>query len=116
MASNLAKRPTKVEFSLKLPFKVTKRPKWFLASCPILDVHSQGETQEAAKKNLVQATSLFLISCFERGTLDEVLKKCGFTPIRQISGPIKRIPTIGHENYINVPIALQVKSGTECHA
>ena len=116
MAANLAKKLTKVEFRLTLPFRVTKRAKWFLASCPILDIHSQGETEEKAKKNLVEAASLFLISCFERGTLDEVLKKCGFTPIHQIPGPIKTIPTTGHENYISVPIPFLVESGTECRA
>lgn len=114
MAANLAKKLTKVQFNVKLPFRITKRAKWFLASCPILDVHSQGETQETAKKNLVEATSLFLISCFERGTLDEVLKKCGFTPIHPIPGVIKTIATMGHENYMSVPIPFLVESGTEC--
>ncbi len=116
MAANLAKRLMKVEFNVKLPFRITKRARWFLASCPILDIHSQGETLEKAKKNLVEATSLFLISCFERGTLDEVLKKCGFTPIHQIPGLSKTMPTMGHENYISVPIPFLVDSGTECRA
>lgn len=116
MAANLAKRPTKVEFKLKLPCRITKRAKWFLASCPILDIHSQGENKEKAKKNLVEATSLFLISCIERSTLDEVLKKCGFTPIHPIPGLIKAIPTKAHENYISVPIPFLVESGTECRA
>ena len=63
-----------VQFKLQLPVKIKKRAKWFVASCTILDVHSQGETQAKAKKNLVEALSLFLISCFERGTLGTVLK------------------------------------------
>ena len=116
MAANLAKKPMKVEFNVKLPFTITKRAKWFLATCPILDVHSQGETEEKAKKNLVEATSLFLISCIERGTLDEVLKKCGFTPIHPISGPIKTIPAMGNENYINVPIPYLIEPSSACHA
>jgi predicted RNase H-like HicB family nuclease len=69
-----------VLFSLKLPCKITKCEKWFLATCPILDVHSQGETEKKAKKNLIEALFLFSISCFERGTLDTVLKDCGFRP------------------------------------
>jgi predicted RNase H-like HicB family nuclease len=115
MAANLAKKATRVEFNLQLPFKITKRTKWFLASCPILDVHSQGDTQETAKKNLVEALSLFLVSCFERGTLDEVLKKCGFSPIHRVPGSLKPIATVGRENYISVPIPFQVVSSTECH-
>ncbi len=46
-----------------------------MLSCPpILDVITQGETEEKAKQNLNDALSLFLVSWFERGTLDSVLK------------------------------------------
>ena len=67
-----------IQFNAKLPIKITERKKWFVASCPILDVHSQGETETKAKKALREALSLFFLSCFERGTLDAVLKQCGF--------------------------------------
>ncbi|MBF0103493.1 MAG: hypothetical protein HQK77_21540 [Desulfobacterales bacterium] len=62
-----------------LPIKIKKRKKWFVSSCPILDVCSQGETEDHAKKNLIEALSLFLTSCYERNTLEAVLKECGFT-------------------------------------
>jgi predicted RNase H-like HicB family nuclease len=65
----------KIDFIAKSPCKLTKRKNWTLASCPVLDVHSQGETETQAKKNLAEALSLFLISCYERGTLDAVLKQ-----------------------------------------
>ena len=39
----------KILFSAQLPLKLTKRKKWVVASCPILDVRSQGETEEKAK-------------------------------------------------------------------
>jgi len=64
----------RVTFTASLPIKYTKRKSWILASCPILDMHSQGETEKKAKKNLEEALSLFFVSCFERGTLDVVLK------------------------------------------
>ena len=64
-----------VQFIAKVPVKITKKRKWFLASCPILDVHSQGETENKARKNLAEALSLFFISCFERGSLDSLLKE-----------------------------------------
>jgi len=115
MAANLAKSEAKIVFQVKLPCKTTKRAKWFLASCPILDVHSQGNTEETAKKNLVEALSLFLASCFERGTLDAVLKKCGFSPFHGITGSPKTIPIMGRGNYINVPIPFRVESNTKCH-
>jgi len=32
-----------------------------------------------AKKNLVDALLLFVTTCFEMGTLDAVMKECGYT-------------------------------------
>lgn len=103
----------KITFNARLPLKLTKRKKWIVASCPILDVHTQGETEAKAKKNLTEALSLFFISCFERGTLDAVLKNCGFSPAK------KTTQAISPKQYVNVPIPFQVKSGshqTACHA
>ena len=106
-----------VQFSAQLPVKFTKKKKWVLASCPILDVHSQGETENRARKNLAEALSLFFVSCFERGTLDSVLKDCGFTALRPPIPPT-RSHRLSREDYINVPIPFLVKQGTQsaCHA
>lgn len=98
-----------VTFTLNLPVFYTERESWVVASCPILDVHSQGETREAARKNLSEATSLFLISCFERGTLDAVLKECGFRAGKVPSEPTEdEIPR--DEDYMNVPIPFLVNN------
>ncbi len=107
----------KVQFNLSVPVKTTKKKKWYLASCPILDVHSQGETEKKAKENLGEALSLFLISCFERGTLDAVLKNCGFKAAYPPPPATKR-PPITEKDYINVPIPLLVSqnSQVQCHA
>ena len=104
-----------VQFSAKLPVKFTKRKNWVVASCPILDVHSQGETERKARKNLAEALSLFFVSCFERGTLDSVLKDCGFMAVRPPTPPTKS--RLSREDYINVPIPFLVKqdSQTACH-
>ena len=106
-----------LQFNAHLPVKVTKRKKWLLASCPILDVHSQGETEEKAKKNLSEAISLFFISCFERGTLDAVLKQSGFKAVKPASHPHKPVHKES-EDYINVPIPFVVNrnSHSECRA
>ncbi len=95
-----------VDFKIKLPVKIHKRKKWLLASCPVLDIHSQGESEEKAKKNLAEAISLFLVSCFERGTLDEVLKRCGFKP-RYAMPPVKLSP-MKRQNFIDVPIPFYI--------
>ncbi|MFO7985113.1 MAG: type II toxin-antitoxin system HicB family antitoxin [Desulfatiglandaceae bacterium] len=106
-----------IQFSANLPLKITKKESWFVASCPILDVHSQGETEELARENLKEALSLFFQSCFERGVLDDVLKECGFkaaTP--SIEKEEEQVAS--REDYIQVPIPFLVNQDTpdRCHA
>jgi predicted RNase H-like HicB family nuclease len=102
-----------VQFMAKLPITLTKKPKWHVASCPILDVYSQGDTAEKAKHNLGEALSLFFISCFERGTLDAVLKSCGFKAVRP--GPNLGIESAVHKgDYIDVPIPFLVDRDQDC--
>ncbi|MFO7892014.1 MAG: type II toxin-antitoxin system HicB family antitoxin [bacterium] len=92
-----------IQFNAKLPYTIKKDKNWYISSCPILDVYSQGKTKEEAKKNLKEALSLFFISCFERGTLDKVMKDCGF-----ISGKVEsKAPKIKSENLLNIPIPFQ---------
>ena len=69
-----------VAMEFNLPARIRKKGKWFISSCRPLDVHSQGKTRQEAERNLVDALASFLISCFKRGTLDEVLKESGFVP------------------------------------
>jgi len=95
------RRPIKVSLQFSFPAKITKRKKWYLASCPVLDVHSQGETKDQARKNLEEAASLFFISCLKRNTLDAVLKKCGLS-VTDLPYPKK--PSILEKDYIDVPI------------
>ena len=108
----------RVTFTASLPIKYTKRKKWILASCPILDMHSQGETEKKAKKNLEEALSLFFVSCFERGALDAVLKQCGFKALYPPLQPERKGSLVTKENYITVPIPFLVDPTpeTECHA
>ena len=98
-----------IQFNARLPIKITKRKKWVLASCPVLDIHSQGKTAEQAKANLSEALSLFFSSCFERGTLDAVLKQCGFKAV-QPGLPQYDHPQAKHDNFISVPIPFLVDS------
>lgn len=93
----------KVEFQVKLPISIKKKAKVFISYCSVLDVCSQGKTEKEAKKNLMEALRLFLISCFERGTLDAVLKECGFKAVQKTF----RFPKDGR--FITVPIPFNVK-------
>ena len=70
----------RVTFNVVVPVRVKKEGRYFISSCPALKVSSQATTEKKAKSNLIEAVSLFLVSCYERGTLDQVLKECGFVP------------------------------------
>jgi predicted RNase H-like HicB family nuclease len=113
----------KVEFNIKLPLYFKERSKWIVACCPPLDLFSQGETIEKARDNIVEALTAFLLSCFERGVLEQVLKECGFSPcyegMEQSSIPVKksekhRIPV----EYVDVPLPLLFSQDyhNRCHA
>ena len=49
-----------------------------MSRCPQLDVVSQGDTFDDAKKSLEEAISLWLESCILRGTLQRALQEMGF--------------------------------------
>ncbi|MDH3828146.1 MAG: type II toxin-antitoxin system HicB family antitoxin [Desulfobacterales bacterium] len=49
----------------RLPIKIEKGEKYYVASCPAFDVASQGKTVNKAKSNLGEALTAFFISCIE---------------------------------------------------
>ena len=70
-------------FTISFPIEVKKEVRYYFASCPTLDVWACGKTQVDAVKNLKDTLQLFLAHCFDRGTLEMVLKGCGFTSLKQ---------------------------------
>ena len=106
----------KIQFTIEVPIKTQKRAKWTIASCSVLDIHSQGATAAQARSNLGEAISLFLVSCFERGTLDDVLKTCGFRAEHQsvkVSHKQKTVETLN----VPIPFLVNSRSGLHtCHA
>ena len=70
----------RVQVEFTVPAEVRQEGACFVAGCQPLDVFSQGETEESALVNLAEALQLFIESCYERGTLEQVLKDCGFRP------------------------------------
>jgi len=95
-----------MEFNL--PGRIRKKGKWFISSCSPLDVHSQGKTRQEAERNLVDALASFLISCYERGTLGDVLRESGFVPVSgrksDTSLPRGSVP-------LRVPVPFVIESG-----
>ena len=112
----MARKMISIRFSMSLPAVVTKKEKWYLAECSILDISSQGSTEDEAKKQLSEAIAVFLISCHERGTLDTVLKNCGFTP--DLSGIKNYDKANDLEDYGNVglPFVIDIGTSHKCHA
>ncbi|MFP4195112.1 MAG: type II toxin-antitoxin system HicB family antitoxin [Desulfobacterales bacterium] len=101
---------TQIEMTVKLPVSIKKKDRWYIACCPILDVFSQGKTEGKARENLADALYLFLISCYERGVLDDVLKESGFRPARK--------QKIGdYQEYMDIPLSFlsERKQPKHCH-
>ena len=98
------------EFTIKLPVEVKRKAKVYVSRCSVLDLYSQGETENEARKNIIEAIRLFIVSCYEKGTLDAVLKGCGFKPIR------KAIHTPRDHKFVTVPIPFNIVTHRSvCH-
>ena len=41
-----------MSIQVPLPILITKENKWFVASCPILDIATQGKTEKEVKENM----------------------------------------------------------------
>lgn len=45
---------------IPVPILITKERKWFVASCPILDIATQGRTEKEVKENLSDLINEYL--------------------------------------------------------
>ncbi len=98
-----------VVFSFQVPVEFKKTKRGYIASCAALDVHSQGGNKRECVENIKEALALFLMSCFQRGTLDKVLTDCGFNPlVRKSAGPQKHKTSGKRYQKINVPLPFQI--------
>ena len=109
-------RVKQMEASVQAEFQlfghIKRQGKWFIAHCPPLDITTQGETQEEARKNLIEASQLFIISCLERGTLDQALKELGFIPLHKIR--IQSAPPGAFRFPVSIPFGFNKQ--IECRA
>ena len=71
-------RPDRVLFRMDVPVEFHLEGEAWIASCPLLDVASHGENRKEAQAMLGEALGAFLFTCYDMGTLDEVLRECGF--------------------------------------
>lgn len=98
--------------NIKLPVCVYKEGDVYIADCECFGVKTQGCSLEDAKKNIIEAMGLFLETCFEMGTLEEVLKECGFKPVEH------QLPQSQqqHEEVEIVLPFIAANSFKQCHA
>lgn len=87
---------------------------WYIAHCPPLDISTQGKTFLEAKNNLIEASELFFISCFERGTLDQALRELGFIPMKQYEPRQAKVK--GSIFRMEIPIPFGLEKNLPCHA
>lgn len=82
-----------------MPVEVHFKPSGsiWIASCPSLDVVTQGESFDQAHENLTEALTLFFESCIRRGTLEQVLQEAGYEP-----DEIRMVEDMA-TSYINMP-------------
>lgn len=91
-----------IHFDMRVPITVKQEGKWYISSCPLLDVFSQGDTHNKAVSNIIDALQLFMMSCFERGTLDQVLKESGFHAAPEVHS----IPVESGMELVDVPLPM----------
>lgn len=65
-------------YQVGINISMTKEGDVFVASCQALDLTSFGDTFQEAQVNMREAIHLFLEECQEMGTLDKVLRECGW--------------------------------------
>lgn len=90
-----------LRLEFKLPADIKKKGRVFVSQCPLLDVYSQGNSRSEALDNLREAVKLFIESCFQRGTLEQVLRDSGFEAAASVDSVPRR-----KQEYVNVPLSL----------
>lgn len=99
-----------VSFRMQVPVSVRREDDKFYSACEVLDVYSQGDSEQEALDNLIEALQLFAETCYQQGTLEKVLMAQGFMPAhgeeaREAQGRM-----------VEVPLALIARQHAAAHA
>jgi predicted RNase H-like HicB family nuclease len=92
----------------ELPVIIFKEGKKFVAYSPALDLSTCASTFEQARKRFAEAVDIFFQEILEMGTLEDVLKECGWQKIskpREQWIPPHIIAQVQQE--IKIPVASQ---------
>ncbi len=75
---HISKASDVVHFSLQVVADIRKEKGVYYIGSGAFDIHSQGNSEDEARENIIEAIQLFIESCYERGVLSEALKELGF--------------------------------------
>ena len=71
---------------IKYTSLIFREKSMYVSYCPELDVSSCGCSVDEARKNLLEAVGIFLEETKRMGTLNDVLKEAGYTPVEGKTG------------------------------
>lgn len=98
------RKTSSIQFHVTVPVSVEREEDVFVSCCAPLDVYSQGDTEQEALDNLIEALQLFLETSMEMGTLPQILAECGFKPT-------KNRQKLQTKDTIDVPLSLLIARG-----
>jgi predicted RNase H-like HicB family nuclease len=73
-----------VKFKLAFGIREDSDAEVHVGYCPLLQLYSQGQTEEEAEAAITDAAQLFIVTCYGRDTLHRVLRERGM--IRAVPG------------------------------
>jgi predicted RNase H-like HicB family nuclease len=74
------KRTIFISYKLKAGVYLEDASGVYVSCCPALDLVSQGETHDEARRAINEAATMYLHHCKARGILDDILDGLGFEP------------------------------------
>jgi hypothetical protein len=75
------KASSRLRFEVSLPVMILEDGSGFTAYTPALDLCTCGDTKEDAQKMFGEAVAVFLKELVNMGTLEEVLRECGWKKV-----------------------------------
>ncbi len=99
-----------IPVTMHLPYTLESEGDWIVASCDALDIHAQGKSADEAVTQLKWEMELFLEHCYKGGTLETVLRDCGFERMSEDAVPVEfpETPSDDRTVEVRVPPAWQV--------
>jgi len=73
---------------LQITIEVWDKGKWFVATCPELDVMAQGPTREQARFNLLEVIKIQFQEMTANHALVDYLSECGYVPQNHCTLPV----------------------------